>query len=305
MRTSPSVFITGCSSGFGLGLAVELARRGWQVLPSMRDPGKRAALDSAWTEADMGGSPHIIALDVRSLDSVRAAAEAATDWLGGPPDALVHSAGYTTIGFFEDLAAGQARDVVETNLLGAMEVTRAFLPGMRSRGSGRIMVLSSNAVNVPHPMFAPYAATKWGLEGWAEALAMELAPFGVHVLVAQPGAHRTRFSDNLQPALPPGSAYADIFAAAMKPLEWLGAHQRDAAHAVRVMADVLESPRPAFRTRLGPDAIVCAAAARVLPYRVRSGILGRFLGLPASPGRVPPSVPDSSVTVQRPSRSAS
>lgn len=56
-----------------------------------------------------------------------------------------------------------------------MEVTRAFLPGMRSRGSGRIMVLSSNAVDVPHPLFAPYAATKWGLEGWAEALAMELA----------------------------------------------------------------------------------------------------------------------------------
>jgi NAD(P)-dependent dehydrogenase (short-subunit alcohol dehydrogenase family) len=133
-------------------------------------------------------------------------------------------------------------------------------------------------------MFAPYAATKWGLEGWAEALAMELAPFGVHVLVAQPGAHRTRFSDNLQPALPPGSAYADIFAAVMKPLEWLGAHQRDAARAVRIIADVLESPRPAFRTRLGPDAIVCAAAARVLPYRVRSRILGRFLGLPASPG---------------------
>jgi NAD(P)-dependent dehydrogenase (short-subunit alcohol dehydrogenase family) len=288
---SPSVFITGCSSGFGLGLAVELARRGWQVLPSMRDLGKRTALDQAWAEAGLGGSPHVIALDVRSLDSVRAAAEAVTDQLGGPPDALVHSAGYTTIGFFEDLAAGQARDVVETNLLGAMEVTRAFLPGMRSRGSGRIMVLSSNAVNVPHPLFAPYAATKWGLEGWAEALAMELAPFGVHVMVAQPGAHRTRFSDNLQPALPPGSAYADIFAAVMKPLEWLGRHQRDAARAVRVMADVLGSPRPAFRTRLGPDAIACAAAARVLPYRVRSGILARFLGLPPSPGKVPATRP--------------
>jgi NAD(P)-dependent dehydrogenase (short-subunit alcohol dehydrogenase family) len=299
-NASPSVFITGCSSGFGLGLAVELARRGWQVLPSMRDPGKRAALDWAWTEAGLGGCPHVTALDVRSLDSVRAAAVAVTDRLGGPPDALVHSAGYTTIGFFEDLAAGQARDVVETNLLGAMEVTRAFLPGMRSRGSGRIMVLSSNAVNVPHPLFAPYAATKWGLEGWAEALATELAPFGVHVVVAQPGAHRTRFSDNLQPALPPGSAYAGIFADVMKPLEWLGRHQRDAARAVRVMADVLDSPRPAFRTRLGPDAIACAAAARVLPYRVRSGILARFLGLPHARGKVRATCPgqlrNSSVT---------
>ena len=285
---SPSVFITGCSSGFGLGLAVELARRGWQVLPSMRDPGKRAALDRAWTEADLDGSPHVIALDVRSLDSVRAAAEAVTDRLGGPPDALVHSAGYTT----DRVLRGprrptRLRDVVETNLLGAMEVTRAFLPGMRSRGSGRIMVLSSNAVNVPHPMFAPYAATKWGLEGWAEALAMELAPFGVHVMVAQPGAHRTHFSDNLRPALPPGSAYADIFAAVMKPLEWLGGHQRDAAPAVRVMADVLESPRPAFRTRLGPMPSSVPLAARVLPYRVRSGILGRFLRLPASHGEAP------------------
>jgi NAD(P)-dependent dehydrogenase (short-subunit alcohol dehydrogenase family) len=280
---SPSVFITGCSSGFGLGLAVELARRGWRVLPSMRDPGKRAALDRAWAEAGLDGRAHIIALDVRSPESVRAAAEAVTGRLGGSPDALVHSAGYTTIGFFEDMTAGQARDVVETNLLGAMDVTRAFLPGMRGRGSGRIMVLTSNAVNVPHPMFAPYAATKWGLEGWAEALAMELAPFGVRVMIAQPGAHRTDFSANLQPALPPGSAYADIFAAVMKPLEWIGQHQRAAAPAVRVMADVLESPRPAFRTRIGPDAFACAVAARVLPYRVRSGILARFLGLPTRP----------------------
>lgn len=280
---SPSVFITGCSSGFGLGLAVELARRGWQVLPSMRDPAKRAALDRAWAEGGLDGSPRVIALDVRSLESVRVAAEAVTDGFGGPPDALVHSAGYTTIGFFEDLAAGQARDVVETNLLGAMEVTSAFLPGMRSRGSGRIMVLSSNAVNVPHPMFAPYAATKWGLEGWAEALAMELAPFGIRVLVAQPGAHGTQFSRNLRPALPPDSAYAGVFAAASRSLDWLGRHQRDPGRAVRTLADVLEAPQPPFRARIGPDAITCAMAARLLPYRVRSELLARFLRFPPVP----------------------
>ena len=278
-----SVFITGCSSGFGLGLAVELGRRGWQVLPSMRDPGKRTALDAAWAEAGLNGRPHVIALDVRSPESVHAAGKVVTDRLGGPPDALVHSAGYTTIGFFEDLTADQARDVVETNLLGAMEVTRAFLSGMRSRGSGRIMVLSSNAVNAPHPMFAPYAATKWGLEGWAEALAMELAPFGIRVLVAQPGAHGTQFSHNLRPALPPDSAYAGVFAAASRSLDWLGRHQRDPGRAVRALADVLESPRPPFRARIGPDAVACAMAARLLPYRVRSELLARFLRFPPVP----------------------
>jgi NAD(P)-dependent dehydrogenase (short-subunit alcohol dehydrogenase family) len=277
-----SAFITGCSSGFGLGLAVELARRGWQVLPSMRDPGKRAALEAAWSEAGLDASPHVIALDVRSPESVRAAAAAVTSRLGGPPDALVLNAGYTTVGFFEDVPADQVRDVVETNLLGAMEVTRAFLPGMRGRGRGRIMVMSSNAANVPHPMFAPYAATKWGLEGWAEALAMELAPFGIHVMVAQPGAHGTQFSHNLRSALPSGSAYAGIFAAASSSLDWLGRHQRDPARAVRALADILESPRPPFRARIGPDAVACAMAARLLPYRMRSELLARFLRFPSS-----------------------
>jgi NAD(P)-dependent dehydrogenase (short-subunit alcohol dehydrogenase family) len=278
-----SVLITGCSSGFGLGLAVELSRRGWRVVPTMRDPAKRAGLDAAWADAELTGSPDVVTLDVRSPESVSEAAAGVTKQLGGPPDALVLNAGYTTVGFFEDITAEQVRDVVETNLLGAMEVTRAFLPAMRRRGSGRILVMSSNAANVPHPMFAPYAAAKWGLEGWAEALAMELVPFGVEVMIAQPGAHGTQFSDNLRPALPPDSAYAGVFAAASGSLDWLGRHQRDAGRAVRAIADVLESPRPPFRARVGPDAVACAVAAHLLPYRLRSGILARFLRFPTRP----------------------
>ena len=283
MAGRPSVLITGCSSGFGLGLAVELGRRGWQVVSTMRDLTKRARLDAAWVEAGLTGSPEVIALDVRSAESVSQAAAAVAGQLGGPPDALVLNAGYTTVGFFEDVTAEQVRDVVETNLLGAMEVTRAFLPAMRRRGSGRILVMSSNAANVPHPMFAPYAATKWGLEGWAEALAMELAPFGIDVLVAQPGAHGTEFSHNLRPALPPESAYADVFAAASGSLNWLARHQREPVYAVRSIADVLESRRPRFRTRIGPDAFGCAVAAHLVPYRLRSSVLARFLKFPARP----------------------
>ena len=272
-------FITGTSRGFGRDWAVAALERGDKVAGTARNTATLNDVVDKYGDALLP-----IRLDVTDRDGDFAAVKRAHDHFGRL-DIVVNNAGYGQFGFVEELSEQQARDQIETNVFGALWITQAALPYLREQRSGHIIQVSSIGGITAFPLVGIYHASKWALEGFSQALAQEVAPFGVHVMVAQPGAHRTRFSDNLQPALPPGSAYADIFAAVMKPLEWLGEHQRDAARAVRVMADVLESPRPAFRTRLGPDAIICAAAARVLPYRVRSRILGRFLGLPASPGR--------------------
>ena len=152
---------------------------------------------------------------------------------------------------------------------------------MRKRGAGRIVVVSSNAVNVAHPMMSVYEATKWGIEGWAEAMRLELAPFDVEVMIAQPGAHRTDFGTNVVPVVPAGSAYSSVLAAVMPRIEWIGARQREPSLAVAAIADACERRRLPFRIRIGPDAKICAAMARYLPARIRHEMLRRFLGIPA------------------------
>ncbi|MFC9682488.1 SDR family oxidoreductase [Streptomyces sp. NPDC056948] len=266
-----SALITGASSGFGLGVTVELARRGWTVYAGLRDPSKRAALDRALAAtAEVAGSVRVVQLDVTDPDSVAAAVDTVLGESAGRLDAVLHNAGYTTAGFFEDLPEADVRRLVETNFFGVLTLTRALLPALRSRGRSRIAVMSSNAANVPHPMFSVYAATKWALEGWCEALAAEVRPFGVDVVVLQPGAHRTAFASNVVPVCPEDSAYRALFDTAAPRMEWIGRHQRDPQRAVRSVVKALEARRPPFRVRLGTDDKVAAAVRNLLPYPVRA-----------------------------------
>ncbi|MEU6379373.1 SDR family oxidoreductase [Streptomyces sp. NPDC046909] len=276
----PSVLITGASSGFGLGVAVELGRRGWSVYAGLRDPSRRAALDLALAKSGVPAERvRVVPLDVTDRDAVDAAVATVLSETEGSLDAVLHNAGYTTAGFFEDLPEADVRRLVETNFFGTLALTRALLPAMRARGRGRIAVVSSNAVNVPHPMFSVYAATKWALEGWCEALDAEVRPFGIDVLVLQPGAHRTEFSANVLPVCPDGSAYRALFDAAAPRMAWIGRHQREPQGAVRAIADALEARRASFRVRLGADDKIAAAVRALLPYRVRARAVRWITGL--------------------------
>lgn len=265
-----SVLITGASSGFGMGAAVELARRGWTVYAGLRDTSKRGALDAALAAVHVPAERvRVISLDVTDRASVDAAVKTMLTETSGKVDAVLHNAGYTTAGFFEDLPDQEVRRLVETNFFGVLTLTRALLPSMRSRGRGRIAVMSSNAANVPHPMFSVYAATKWALEGWCEALAAEVHPFGVDVVILQPGAHRTEFATNAVPVCPDHSPYRRLFDAAAPRMAWIGRHQREPERAVRSIVHALETRRPRFRVRLGTDDKVAAAVKNLMPYRAR------------------------------------
>ena len=180
-----TIFITGSSTGLGRAAALLFARKGWQVIATMRDPSKENELQNV-------PGVRLLGLDVTQPAQIAAAAKKALE--GGPVDVLFNNAGYGLAGPFEAATDAQLTREIDTNLLGVMRVTQAFLPAMRERGSGCIITTTSIGGLVTFPFNSVYHATKWGLEGWSESLAFELAAFGIKVKTVAPGGIRTDFA---------------------------------------------------------------------------------------------------------------
>lgn len=180
-----TIFITGASTGLGRAAAVLFASKGWKVFATMRNLEK---------EADLAANPGItlLKLDVTRPEEIAAAAEAAL--ATGPVDVLFNNAGYGLAGPFEGATDAQLVDQLNTNLLGVMRVTQAFLPAMRERRAGTIITTTSIGGLVTFPFNSVYHATKWGLEGWSESLAFELESFGIRVMTLAPGGIATDFA---------------------------------------------------------------------------------------------------------------
>ena len=180
-----TIFITGSSTGLGRATALLFARKGWKVIATMRNPDK---------ETELGQVPGItlLPLDVTNPAQIAEAARAALAL--GPIDVLFNNAGYGLAGAFEGATDDQLVDQLNTNLLGVMRVTQAFLPALREQGHGLILTTTSIGGLVTFPFNSVYHATKWGLEGWSESLAFELAPFGLRVKTIAPGGIATDFA---------------------------------------------------------------------------------------------------------------
>jgi NADP-dependent 3-hydroxy acid dehydrogenase YdfG len=180
----PKILITGCSSGFGLATAQLFLENGWDVIATMRTP--RAALFANHERLE------IIALDVTNADSIAKAIEAA-----GVVDALVNNAGVGMLNVLEGADMERARELFETNVLGAIAVTKAILPQFRARGSGVIVNVSSSVTLKPLPALSVYTASKAALNAFTESLALEAALFGVRTRLVLPGsAPETSFGKN-------------------------------------------------------------------------------------------------------------
>ncbi len=294
----PSILITGASSGFGRDTAIALANRGWRVCAAMREPGKSWLGPEQGTACGKAGdieAGHIvgIALDVTRPDSITAAVDSALTLCGGTIDVLLNNAGYSVLGAFEDLSDADCRAQMETNFFGVLGMTRAVLPAMRAARSGRILVVSSNAVNAPHPLLSLYAASKWALEGWAEGLAMEIAPFGIELALLQPGAHRTEFARNVQFIDGAAGPYARWLQSSAPGIAKLDAWGRDPALGVAEIVAAVTAEKVPFRQQLGPDSQLFAALKGKAPYEVRALLVRAICGLPAAgafTGKPPASV---------------
>ena len=177
--------ITGAGSGIGLQIAKAALSGGNKVVATGRDASKVAkAID------DSTGSLLVVKMDVTNPKEIGIGLNTAIEKFG-TIDVLVNNAGNFYAGFFEELSQDQVERQIATNLFGPMNVTRAVLPFMRKNKSGHIISISSTAALVGYELCSAYAASKFGLEGWMESLQMEVAPYGIHTTIVEPGFFRT------------------------------------------------------------------------------------------------------------------
>jgi NAD(P)-dependent dehydrogenase (short-subunit alcohol dehydrogenase family) len=275
-----NVLITGTSSGFGLHTAAEVARRGWRVFATMRNLDKRAPLDAAVAAVGATERLDVTQLDVTDAASVEAGVRTVLERAGGRLDAVVHNAGVAVGGAFEDVPDAEARRVMETNFWGVLALTRALLPAFRAQRSGRIVIVSSNSAYAGEPANAIYVASKWAIEGWAESLAYEVTPFGIGVVLVEPGSYKTEIWGSSPRILPEASAYRPFMQHLEKAIdEKVLASARDPREVAQVIARALDAPHPRFRYPVGPDAWIGHLARGKVPSRVLRTAITRLLGL--------------------------
>ncbi|MEG8132568.1 SDR family oxidoreductase [Xanthomonas hortorum] len=179
--------ITGASSGFGRGLVETLLARGERVAAMVRRADALADLQTLHGEA-----LHVFQLDLRDSAAVREVVAQAFQTLGRI-DVLISNAGYGTLGAAEAATDAQVRAVIDTNLIGSITLIQAALPHLRRQGGGHVVQVSSEGGQIAYPGFSLYHASKWGIEGFVEAVAQEVAGFGIHFTLAEPGPARTNF----------------------------------------------------------------------------------------------------------------
>jgi NAD(P)-dependent dehydrogenase (short-subunit alcohol dehydrogenase family) len=262
------VLITGASAGIGLACADRLHQAGWVVVGASR----RGTSSGSWSG---------IVMDVDRDESVRAGvAEVVRRF--GRIDAVVASAGWGVAGAVEHTAIDEAKAQVETNFWGATRVVQCVLPTMRAQRGGRIVLISSIGGVVAIPFQAFYSASKFALEGMGEALAYEVAPFGVDVTLVEPGNVKTDFTANRKMAA--ASRGDDVYESALA--RAIGVMERDEANGVApdavaaVVQKTLESRRPPRRVSVGKAGErVGILAKRLLPHRAFEAAAKSALGV--------------------------
>jgi NAD(P)-dependent dehydrogenase (short-subunit alcohol dehydrogenase family) len=186
--TSRSILITGCSSGIGYHSAHALRDRGWRVFTACRQDADRERLAGEGFEA--------LQLDYTDTSSIAAAAAKVLEATDGKLDALFNNGAYAHPGAVEDLPTVHLRALIETNFIGWYDLTRQILPAMRANKNGRIVNCSSVLGFVAVRFTSAYSASKFAVEGWSDALRLELKDTGIHVSLLQPGPIRSKMLDN-------------------------------------------------------------------------------------------------------------
>jgi NAD(P)-dependent dehydrogenase (short-subunit alcohol dehydrogenase family) len=256
--------ITGVSSGFGRQLAEQLLVRGDRVLGTVRNTGNVADLIDSYPDAFRAE-----VLDVTDTPAVRAVVDRAFAELG-QIDVMVSNAGYGLFGAAEELTDAQVEHIVATNLVGSIQLIRAALPRLRAQGGGRIIQISSYGGQVAFPGNSLYHATKWGIEGFCESVAREVAPFGIGMTIVEPGGARTDFRYGSAQVATPLPVYdgnpAHGFIRMLDPKNGL-APGDPARMAARIIESVEVEPAP-LRVVLGSQAL--ASTISTLRTRIAS-----------------------------------
>jgi NAD(P)-dependent dehydrogenase (short-subunit alcohol dehydrogenase family) len=242
--------ITGAGSGFGRALAEAAVAAGDVVIAAVR---RVETLDDLVTaHPDQVEALH---LDV-TAPGAAAAVVADVESRYGRIDVLVNNAGRGQVGAAEETTDAELRDLFDLHVLGPAALVRAVLPGMRAHGSGAIVQMSSFGGQVAYPGFSAYCATKFALEGYSEALAAEVGPLGIRVMIVEPGAFRTSFSGAGLVESAELPAYADTVGPTRRMIKGIdGSQPGDPAKAATAIRTALAADRTPLRLPLGDDAV--------------------------------------------------
>jgi NAD(P)-dependent dehydrogenase (short-subunit alcohol dehydrogenase family) len=250
------VLITGASAGIGRASADRLHRAGWTVVGASR----------------RGTSPGGWAPLVMDVDDDGSVADGVASVLRehGRLDAVVACAGWGLAGPVEQTPIAEAKEQMETNFWGAVRLVQAALPAMRATGTGRLVLISSIGGVIGIPFQAFYSASKFAMEGYAESLAYEVAPFDISVTLVQPGNVRTDFTASRKDVKPPDDdPYAAVVTTAITKMERDEANGVAPEAAAAVLQRVLESARPPRRVSVGKSGErIGLMAKRLMPYRL-------------------------------------
>ncbi|MFG1961636.1 oxidoreductase [Nonomuraea sp. NPDC049028] len=249
--------ITGASRGLGRRLTEAVLEAGDQVIATARNPKQ---LDDL--VARHGDRIRAVALDVTDAAAASRAVKAATDAFGGL-DVVVNNAGYGNSAPIEEMAEDDFRAQIETNLFGVVNVTRAALPVLRTQGSGVFVQFSSVGGRVGGtPGMGAYQTAKFAVEGFSEVLANEVAPFGIKVIIVEPGAFRTDWQGSSMEIHPVGPDYEQTVGALHRfRRDTDGTQPGDPARAAKIIIDVVRDDDPPRRLLLGSDAVASAQKA--------------------------------------------
>jgi NAD(P)-dependent dehydrogenase (short-subunit alcohol dehydrogenase family) len=247
-------FITGTSRGFGREWAIAALDRGDKVAATARDTATLADLVDKFGDAILP-----ITLDVTDRAADFAAIKQAHDHFGRL-DVVVNNAGYGQFGFVEELSEQDARDQIETNVFGALWVTQAALPYLREQRSGHIIQVSSIGGIVAFPNVGIYHASKWALEGFSQALAQEVAPFGVHVTLIEPAGFSTDWSGSSSRTAEALPAYADLHAENEQVRKTRWAAPGDPKASAAAVLKVVDADEPPLRVFFGTEPLGMAKA---------------------------------------------
>ncbi|WP_195572390.1 SDR family oxidoreductase [Paenibacillus sp. 1001270B_150601_E10] len=277
---SKVVWITGASSGFGKLAASAFARSGCTVIASIRQRDARYQELLREIGEQYASFVHIWELDVRDESEVQATAQRIRDQFGRI-DLLINNAGFAAGGYIEDLEMNVWREQFETNVFGLIQATKAVIPYMREARSGCIIQMSSISGRMAFPALGPYVSSKFAVEGFSETLRLELLPYGVDVVLVEPGSYKTsiwgRGLASAEKSDSPNKPFVDRI---MEQVSKTGEQAADPMEVVDLLLRIAALPagKRRLRYKIGKGVTMNLIARAIMPWRLFERLIWKVLG---------------------------
>jgi NAD(P)-dependent dehydrogenase (short-subunit alcohol dehydrogenase family) len=277
-NAQPVAVVTGASSGIGLLTALALAKNGFRTVATMRDLNNGKLLFESAEGGGVRDHIEILQLDVTDHRRIEETVASVIERYGRI-DVLVNNAGFAVGGFVEEVPMEIWREQLETNVFGVIAATKAVLPYLREQRSGCIVNLSSVSGRAALPGYAPYSTSKFAIEGFSESLRLEMKPFGVRVVLVEPGAYRTNIwqkgFDNLCTSV--GSPYEHILGKILRYSRQTAAAAPPPQEVADKIVSIVRSVHPKLRYPLGRGMKQIIAGRALLPWKWYEFILTRLM----------------------------